>query len=237
MPHKYTKEQVAFIKENITGTTRKELTGMFNTYFEFNLSVSQIISFVKNHKLNNGLAGKPRNKYIPIKYTEEQIGFIRENVTGTTRIDLANKFNNHFGSEITVSQITGLIKNLKLKNGLDGRFKPGTAPHNYLPVGSEVVNGEGYVVIKIAEPNKWKFKHVLIWEAQNGARPKGYAILFGDKNKSNFSIDNLILVSKEQLLILNHKKLIQNDADLTRTGVIIADLFKKIGDRKAKRKT
>lgn len=45
-------------------------------------------------------------------------------------------------------------------------------------------------------------------------------------------INNLIMVSKSQLLKLNQHKLIKDDADLTRTGVIIADLITKISKRK-----
>jgi hypothetical protein len=99
------------------------------------------------------------------------------------------------------------------------------------PVGSERVNVDGYTEIKVSDPNKWRCKHVVIWEAHNGPMPKGYAIIFGDGNKENFELDNLILVSRQQLLTLNRNRLIQNDADLTRTGVIIADLYQKISQR------
>ena len=108
----------------------------------------------------------------------------------------------------------------------------GQKPHNYKPVGSERVNGDGYVDVKIADPNKWRAKHRLLWEEENGPIPKGYVIIFGDGNRRNFQQDNLILVSKSQLAILNKNQLIQNDADLTRAGIVIADIYKKIGERK-----
>jgi hypothetical protein len=128
----------------------------------------------------------------------------------------------------------------KGKKGVGGweptQFKKGHMPHNYVPVGSERVNGDDYVDIKIADPNKWKGKHILVWEEHNGPLPKGYVVIFGDGNRRNFDPNNLILVSRQQLLILNRKGLIQKDADLTRTGVIIADLYHKIGERKSKTK-
>ncbi|WP_436702547.1 HNH endonuclease signature motif containing protein [Bacillus cereus] len=53
----------------------------------------------------------------------------------------------------------------------------------------------------------------MLWEEENGPIPKGYVIIFGDGNRRNFQQDNLILVSKSQLAILNKNQLIQNDAD------------------------
>ena len=58
----------------------------------------------------------------------------------------------------------------------------------------------------------------------------------GDGNKRNFDPDNLILVSRAQLVRLNQGNLIQNDAELTRTGITIADIQNKIGERKKAKK-
>ena len=44
---------------------------------------------------------------------------------------------------------------------------------------------------------------------------------------TNFDIDNLILVSKAEMLILNKNKLIFEDKDFTKVGVNIAKLINK----------
>jgi len=193
-------------------------------------------------------------------YTSEQIEFIKQNVAGRGNAELTELFNKHFNLELGVNQIKGFKKNHKLSSGLTGhfpkgnvpfnkgrkgisyegmkatQFKKGHKPWNYKPVGSERVNGDDYVDIKIADPNKWKGKHILIWEAANGPVPKGYAIIFGDGNKRNFNLDNLLLVSRKQLVRLNQKNLISDDAELTKTGIIIADIFNRIGERKRSKK-
>ena len=188
------------------------------------------------------------------RFTPEQAEFFEEHVKALGNSELTEMFNAHFGLSLTIAQIKAFKKNHRLSSGLDGRFqsghtpfnkgkkgvggweptefKKGDKPWNYQPVGSERVNGEGYVDIKIADPNKWKAKHVLTWESANGLVPKGHAVIFGDGNKRNFDLGNLILVSRKQLLSLNRLNLIQNDAGLTRTGVIIADIYNKIGERK-----
>lgn len=191
-------------------------------------------------------------------YTEEQKQFIADNIKGRTRKELREMFNEHFNLNLGLNQITAYIKNNGLSSGINTRFtkgqdswnkgtkgicaggiktqfKKGQKPHNYKPVGSERVNADGYIDVKIADPNKWKAKHRLLWEKENGPIPKGHVIIFGDGNRLNFQQDNLILVSKSQLVILNKNKLIKDNADLTRVGVVIADIYKKIGERKKNR--
>lgn len=193
-------------------------------------------------------------------YTPEQIDFIKANVAGRTNKELTEMVNQHFGLQLGVNQIKSFKHNRKLSSGLTGhfpkgsvpwnkgkkgisyegmkatQFKKGHKPWNYKPVGSERVNNDDYVDIKIADPNKWKGKHILIWEAANGPVPKDHAIIFGDGNKRNFNLDNLLLVSRKQLVRLNQKNLIANDAELTKTGIIIADIYNKIGECKRAKK-
>ena len=59
--------------------------------------------------------------------------------------------------------------------------------------------------IKIAEPNEWKMLHAYIWEHKHGKIPKGYCVIFKDKNTLNMSLDNLMLVSRNELVRLNQK--------------------------------
>ena len=59
-------------------------------------------------------------------------------------------------------------------------------------------------------------------------------VIFADQNKLNFEKDNLILVSKNQLLEMNRNKLIFQDKELTKTGANIAELMIKINERKNK---
>lgn len=190
----------------------------------------------------------------PHQYTPAQAAFLIENVGGCGNSELMEIFNAHFGLNLNLAQIKAYKKNHGLSSGLDGRFKPGQVPfnkgkkgvggweptqfqkghrpHNYKPVGAERVNEDDYVDVKIADPNRWKGKHILLWEEHNGPVPPGHVVIFGDGNRRNFDPDNLILVSRAQLAVLNKNRLIQNDADLTRTGIVVADIYRKIGERK-----
>lgn len=189
------------------------------------------------------------------KYTDEQREFVRDNIKGRTRKEMTEMFNQHFNTDLKVTQITSFIKRNGFISGLDGRFEKGQyawnkgmkglnlggekgwfekgqTPHNYQALGSERVNSEGYTDIKVADPNVWKQKHRIIWEKANGPIPKGHVVIFGDGDRRNFELDNLILISRRQLSFMNKKGLIQNDADLTKTGIIIADIYSKMSEIK-----
>lgn len=194
----------------------------------------------------------------PHLYTDEQIEFLKNHTRGRARKDIHAMFNEHFNLQLTRAQIEGTLKRNKLKTGFDGRFKKGSIPFNkgmkgmyfggeigkktqfkkgnrpinHKPVGTERVNGDDYVDIKIADPNKWRAKHLLVYEKEIGPVPKGHVVIFGDGNRRNFELDNLILVSRKQLLMMNKHSLIQGDAELTRTGIIVANLYSKISERK-----
>ena len=187
------------------------------------------------------------------KYTADQKDFIEKNAFGKTTDELTKLVNEKFEIELTSKQVRIFKKNNKIKSGIDARFKKGRIPytkgkkrtwdsptefkkghipHNYLPVGTERVNGDDYVDIKVSDPNKWKAKHIMVWEEHNGPVPAGKIIIFGDKDRRNFNINNLICISRGQLATLNVKGLIMNDAELTKTGIVIADTVQKISKLK-----
>lgn len=194
------------------------------------------------------------------QYTAQEIAFIREELPGRSHRAFTELFNQRFGLELSVSQVTGAAKNRKINNGLDGRIKPGSVPpnkgkkgitypgreatqfkrgqfpHNYMPVGSERVNTYGYTDVKIADPHTWKLKHVLLWEAVNGPVPKGHKLLFGDGDKRNITLENILLVTNAEMAMLNKYKLYGGSMELTQAGVNIARLLMEIRAKQRTRK-
>ena len=77
-------------------------------------------------------------------------------------------------------------------------FKNGHTPVNHREVGSERINVDGYIEIKVAEPNRWRLKHRVIWEQVNGAIPKGFNVQFKNHNRQDCRIENLYLISKAE---------------------------------------
>lgn len=262
MTHRYTQEQREFIRSNAPEKYNEEITKLFNDRFGTDITEGQIKSYKANHKIKSNV---PRKRITGDEglFTQEQKDFIKKNVEGRLNQELAELVNGKFSLQITARQMNTFKKNHGLVSGLDCRFrkgdnpankgtkglynvggnctsfKQGQRPLNYKPVGSERIDHDGYTLIKVSDDGpwhkRWRHKHKVIWEERHGSIPKGHAILFADQNKRNIDLDNLILITQSQLAILNTKGLIQKDADLTRTGIIVADIYSVISKRKKPR--
>jgi hypothetical protein len=193
----------------------------------------------------------PRHKYTPV-----EIRFLERKVAGRSYAELTDLFNRRFGLSFTVNRLGSTLWRLGLTNGRDCRFppgltphnkgkkgycpagcekiwfKPGGMPHNGQPVGTEIINTDGYVRVKTRNPGTWKLKHRMVWEKAHGKIPRGHVVLFADGNKSNFALDNLILVSRGELAVMNHLGLISPDRDLTLAGKAVAGIKLLIAGRK-----
>jgi hypothetical protein len=82
-------------------------------------------------------------------------------------------------------------------------FKKGCKSYNARPVGSTRKDFRGNVVVKVAEPRVWVLMRQKVWEDVHGPVPKGYLVVHKDGDKENYSIDNLALVSKKEMLLKN----------------------------------
>lgn len=85
----------------------------------------------------------------------------------------------------------------------------GAANSNWRPVGTEVVDDEGYRKRKVADDPtvasrfNWKFVHVLLWEKKHGKVPAGHAIAFKNGNQADIRLENLECISRGQLMARN----------------------------------
>lgn len=184
-------------------------------------------------------------------WSDEEKQYLAEITPGRGYKEIQSMMSCKFGFDYTHHQIKGAITRNKLNTGRTGRFEKGHATwnkgtkgltkanvtsfkkgqksHNYKPVGSERITKDGYCEIKVSDTGRrWRPKHVLIYEKHHGKVPKGSAVIFLDGDKRNFDIDNLYLVTRSQLAMLNKNSLIQKDAELTKTAINVVDLMKKI---------
>ena len=111
-------------------------------------------------------------------------------------------------------------------------YQKGNIPQNHRKIGSERINVDGYVEIKVAEPNVWKLKHRVIYESMYGDIPTDSKVIFLDNNKLNLDIDNLKCIKSSEELIMNQNKLRYNNKELTESGYLIAKIMDKTKVRK-----
>ena len=120
------------------------------------------------------------------------------------------------------------------KKGDGTKFKGGKENPNYLALGSERKR-HGYIQVKtinLEGQEVWIPKHRYLYEKHYGPIPKGSAVVFGDGDSTNFDLDNLILVTKGQLAFMNRYGLRSDNADITRSGAICAELMLRIARAK-----
>lgn len=250
---RYTKEQIEYVRKIAPGRYNDEITEMFNKKFGLNKSVSAINSLKKNYGITSGKLPK-RSRISKRLFTPDQEKFIRENAKVRYNHELAEMVNEKFGLNITPRQISNWKKNHRIKSGLTGRFerghkpwnkgmkglntggeagwfKKGQVPLNYRPVGSERIDKDGYVMIKVADPNEWRHKHAVMWEKYHGRQiPKAHVVVFLDNDKTNFEKDNLELLSRAELAMMNKYKLFSSNSQLTKTGITLVKLILKTNE-------
>lgn len=205
---KYTDEQIQFIRDNIVGRSHAEMAVLFNKHFGTDIPAAKILYLAMSNGLKNGLDYRLKKG--------AQIGAATRFKKGQVSWNKGKK-NNYLGGEAT-------------------QFKKGNRPQTYKPVGTELVNADGYVVVKVADPNKWRQKHILIWEAVNGTVPKGHCLIFADRNPLNVTLDNLLLITRAELAVMNKRGLIAKSRELTEAGNAVAKVIMKITERRGKGK-
>ena len=109
-------------------------------------------------------------------------------------------------------------------------------PHNYRPVGSERINRDGYIEVKVADPKTWKTKHRIVWEAHHGEIPKGSIIVFRDGNKLNTDISNLALVSRGVSLKMNQAGVSKCGSESFDTAVLLGEVVLARGRRRNRKR-
>jgi hypothetical protein len=252
---------IRFLSRKIAGRSCKEVTQLFNERFGMSATPESIRTQLTKNGLGNnhgrGVPREDRKKYLP-----QHFRFLKGIVKGRSYAEITKLFNKEFGFAISEKAMGDLLGKHKLKNGRDCRIRPGQVPHNKgkkgscssgsekgwfkpgqkpvntLPLGSERINVDGYVEVKYSEKsgppkNRWKGKHVLMWEKANGPVPKGHAVIFADGNRRNVKLGNLVLVSRRELRVLNHTNMLASkNADITKASVSIVRLKTLIADRK-----
>ena len=224
----YTEEHIEFLREHYESMSQRDLTDAFNIHFGFKKSYSAIRTLLTKNKIRC-----KRPKMQPLRVvTKEQAEFIREQYKKHSASKLTDMVNRRFGTSLEVKQIQSFVRNHGIKSGRTGRIEPGATPwnkgkkgymgpnktsfrkgnrpHNTRYLGHERISKDGYAEISVAERNphtgfhrRYRLKHVYIWEQANGPVPAGHAVVFKNGDKTDIRLDNLMLLSRAELLTAN----------------------------------
>lgn len=255
----YSREIKKFLTEKAPGNKPADLVKMVNDQFGTEFTYPKMRAYLKNHKLRTGVPKGYGKKSSTSLYPLEVRDFIKGNYVGVGHQGMADLLNATFGTQYSKGQMKAWYARMKLNSGLTGFFKKGSEPpnkgkkgihlspqtefrkghipRNHMSVGSEVVHTDGYLYRKIKEPNVWKQVHRINWEKANGTIPAGMKLIFLDGVRLHVELENLMLISNAQHAVMNKQNLRSEFAEITKTSLIVADLYLKMGTaRRRKRK-
>lgn len=115
------------------------------------------------------------------------------------------------------------------RGGSETFFRKGHKPHNSVSVGTRIVDGDGYVKVKIAEPKEWGWLHKMVWVEEHGPIPAGMCVVFKDRNRENCQLDNLELIDRAELARRN--SINRYPLELKQTFRLIGKLKRKIDEK------
>lgn len=248
---KYTDEHIRYLKEHASGTFLVDLLDQFNNVFALSITPVALKSLMRREGIKNGLKHQ-RKTPVPTLLTDEQETFLRQHVKGRLNEDLTALMNETFGLSLTPRQLAIWKKNHNVTSGVNTAFekghvpinagtkgmfnvggnktsfKKGDQPKNYKPVGSERIDRDGYVLVKVKDEGtwdeRWRHKHKVLWETEHGSIPEGHVLNFLDGDRTNLSLGNLILLSRAEHLAMTRQNLRFRDPEMTKVGSSIAKL-------------
>ena len=197
-----------FVRDNSWNVSSKEMAEMVNERFGTNFTPTSMKQFRQRHGIKSGCTGWYQKGHPPGNKGKK----LEEYITDPERLE-------DIRQRISATQ-----------------FKKGQRPFNEMPIGTVVVNSQGYKIRKKQMKGtlweRWEFLHRAVWEEHNGRIPEGMIVSFKDGDKLNCSIDNLMLITRKENAQLHTLGLRFEDPDLTETGLNIIRIQNMVDDIK-----
>ena len=245
-------EIIDYVREHGSAYSIQDMADLVSEKFGRPVTYGQMQSFYKNHKVHAlPMKGRTRRG----KFPEGTEAFMREIAPGRSLKEITRLVNARFGEgTMSVSQVRAYKKNHKIVSGYDSRFpkghvpankgkhmetrgrmmdtqfRKGHMPHNAHPIGTEIVRSDGYIQVKVADPDVWKLKHRIVWEQHNGPIPEGGLVVFRDGNRLNTDISNLALIDRSVNVKLNQMGIRHaGSPEMFDTAVLVARVAAEAG--------
>lgn len=180
-------------------------------------------------------------------YTKEQIEWAIAQPSNMTWQELADAFNEKFGTDVTGSKLSDRIGRgygvrTRKANCQKTRFSKGAKPK--FNIGDEVIKAgyiwvkvndkyyEGYNMSNVDYRHNWKRKADIVWERANGEIPKGKFLVYLDKNPLNCELSNLYLVDRAVHVRMAQNNWYSDNPELTLCALKECEIIKELKGKK-----
>ena len=174
-------------------------------------------------------------------FTDAEKQFLRDNIQELTYSNLTKAFNAKFGTNLTEGNISDMcLKRMGIKRNHPWVFPKGKKSFVYsCPIGTERSVGE-QTFVKISDipnigrtPSKgndpnWKEKQFIVYEQAHGKIPDDKLIVFLDKNRKNFDVENLYCVDRKVNFMMAKNGWYSTDREHTLTAIKWCELYYKL---------
>lgn len=202
--------------------------------------------------------GRPKNGKFH-KWNDEEIDFLREVYPKHGRKETTRIFNEHYNLDLSENSIKHMVELFKIKAPTNGcfrkghipankgipmtpeqyakcrptMFKKGGTPPNHRPVGSDRISKDGYIEVKIAEPNRWELLQVLVMQSMLGRKLKKNVemVRFLDGNKLNCDPSNLMMTTRRVNARVNQRKIKPTSAEAMKAAIQVESIKCLIRDK------
>ena len=160
---------------------------------------------------------------------EDELKYFKKIVKGHSNLEIRELFFKKYGKKLTQSQVNNQKRTYNLKSDKPYRFDSKNNP-NYKPIGHEYTTPDGYILVKVGQPSEYKFKHHIIWEKYYGKIPDDSYVMFLDQDKTNFDLDNLELIKKQDLRKIISKNVLTKNKEINKSNILLQKLTNKINE-------
>lgn len=153
--------------------------------------------------------------------TEEMKSWLQEHYQALTVNEMVPLFNHRFSTDRTYQQLKDNLSYYGIKSSKPNRGQCNINKRRVKPIGSERKSGDGYIEVKIAEPDVWETKQRIVWRKHFGDIPQGHFVRLRNGNRKDCSPDNLYLVDKRTNALLNKKFVVNQQPEHLRQSIIL----------------
>lgn len=214
--HNYTSEQDEFLRNNRNSYGIRELTDVFNEKYGASATVRAIES-----RCRDVLKMQSFKKH---EYTCEENVFLKTNRDHVENLEhLTKVFNDKFSTNLNVKAITAHCR----------KYFGTKTQYNKKQIGEEM-SCRGTAMIKTSDRPmtkgcgrslNWDYKNRVVYENAHGKIPENNIVVFLDKNKNNYALDNLYCITRSIQAIMAQNRWFSTDPVATLTAIKYCELY------------
>lgn len=168
-------------------------------------------------------------RIMPKHYTEEQRQFIVTNYPLYDPRDFVEMFNKKFGTNKRNKTLVKYANYLGLSLTKDAYSEMcrNSSNNRRAKIGDVSIYKNGRAYMKTE--NGWREASIVVWEKEHGKIPDGFRAIYLDGDTTNYSLDNIAIVTKEDLGVIASLKIASGNPEVVKTAIMWCELYHKLG--------